>query len=253
MAFIAKTDPFDLEVEDAIVCTETNDNASASMAEPTDEYGDAIAAAAFQYAPKMAPSASYKLAASCTISLELGAVTEYKNKRIALKSVTVNTSAGSEPTISASGEQVEDDDAGTCAGTFILDALAVGVCHKAQILDSAFTLAGSGCHVKSCSLTAECEIPATTKDGVTIAHAVVNGRVTVQVEILQVGATEPTVTNSIPQTGTAPTIVAGNGYKVASPLSCSNPDADYPVWTMTLVKHLARVMPAANSTPAAGS
>lgn len=53
----------------------------------------------------------------------------------------------------------------------------------------------------------------------------VDGQLTVNLTILQTDSTAPTVT-------------AGQDWVITAPLTCSNPDADYPSWTCTLSRYL---------------
>lgn len=64
-----------------------------------------------------------------------------------------------------------------------------------------------------------------TKNGETISFDVTDGKLEVQITILQTGNTKPTVT-------------AGTDWTKTAPETCSNPDADYPTWTCTLSRYL---------------
>ncbi len=230
MSFQTKTDPFGFTTTNGpadgiLECVSVSDNASASVAEAHDDKGSFVAAET--YGAQMAPSAEYKVKKSGEIEgITLGAVTTYKTKRVALANVQVNTSAGGEMTVSASGEEVEASSDGTCPATYTLPDIPVGVCHHAKALFSAFTLSGTGCHLQSANYTFACSVGKATKDGVTIAHGVYEAYAEAQIEIIQTGSTEPT-------------LAAGTGWFISSPLSCTNPDADYPTWSATLRMHLA--------------
>lgn len=52
-----------------------------------------------------------------------------------------------------------------------------------------------------------------------------DGKLEVQVTIIQTGNTSPTVT-------------AGTNWTITAPLNCSNPDADYPSYSCTLSRYL---------------
>lgn len=60
-----------------------------------------------------------------------------------------------------------------------------------------------------------------------LAHDVSEGKIECAATITQTGSTTPTVT-------------AGTGWKITSPLACDNPDADYPSYSITLTKYLSR-------------
>ena len=236
MAFATKTDPFGIVGSAGILeCVSVTDNKTASVAEAHDENGSFVAHEVF--GEQIAPSAEYKVKKSGDIEgVTLGAVTTYDNKRVVLTNFQVNTSAGGETTVSASGEQVEASSDGTCPAQFELPDIPVGVCHHAKTLLSAFTLSGTGCYLQSANYTFACSIGKATKDGTCIAHGVYEGYAEAQVEIIQTGSTAPTLTAD-----------TANGWFVSSPLSQTNPDADYPTWSATLRKHLTMTTPSSGS------
>ena len=86
-------------------------------------------------------------------------------------------------------------------------------------------MGGTGCYLQSANYTAGGTISRATKDGETVAFDVVDGKLEVQLTIQQTGSTKPTVT-------------AGSDWTITAPLTCSNPDADYPSWTCTLSRYL---------------
>jgi len=98
--------------------------------------------------------------------------------------------------------------------------------HHAQILMSALTFSGNA-HLTSASYTFSSNVSKAEKDGDCLAHDVTEGKIEVSVEFLQTGANPPTIT-------------AGTGWVITSPLACSNPDADWPTWSATLTKYLAK-------------
>ena len=159
MAFKTKTDPFEIVGSlTTIACKATADGNSASVAEARDENGTIVAQEVF--GENMSPSADYAIKGTFAPSagdIKLGAVTTYKTKRVALTNLTINTSAGGEPTVSASGEPVEESTAGTCPALYSIPAFSLGPCHHAKILFSAFALDGTGCHLQCANYTASCE------------------------------------------------------------------------------------------------
>lgn len=233
MAFATKTDPFVLigtgNPGDGILeCVSVADNASASVAEAHDENGSLVAHEV--YGEQIAPSAEYKVKKSGDIEgVKLGAVTTYDSKRVVLSRIHVHTAAGEETTVSASGEQVEAATDGTCPATYTLPDIPVGVCHHAKALFDAFTLGGTGCHLKTADYDFECAVGKATKDGTTIAHGVYEAYGEAQIEIIQTGSTAPTLT-----------VPNGSDWFISSPLSKTNPDADYPTWSATLRLHLEK-------------
>ena len=229
MAFATKTDPFGIVGSAGILeCVSVTDNNTASVAEAHDENGSFVAHEVF--GEQIAPSAEYKVKKSGDIEdVKLGAVTTYDSKRVVLTNLTVNTSAGGETTVSASGEQVEASSDGTCPAQFELPDIPVGVCHHAKVLFSAFSLSGTGCYLQSANYTFACSVGKATKDGVPIAHGVYEAYAEAQVEIIQTGSADPTIT--VPQ---------NSNWFISSPLSKTNPDADYPTWSATLRMHLEK-------------
>ena len=70
-----------------------------------------------------------------------------------------------------------------------------------------------------------------TVAGETVSHDVSGGVMRAKVTIDQTEDTEPTLT-------------AGENWEISQPLTCDNPDEDYPVWTAELVKFLTSTEPA---------
>jgi len=229
MAFKTKTDYFGLAGTTGVEIVADNENKSAQTAEAMGSDGSVVASEVF--GEQIAPSCDYKISAAVTVQADtwkLGAVTTTGGKTVALNNISISTSAGSETTMSASGEQVADGATpAACQSLYPLPALNLPPCHRAKILFGAFELSGTGCHLSSANYTASCDITKATKEGNPIAHDVSNGRIECQVEIVQTGSD-------------APTIAPGTGWKVASPLTITNPDADYPTYAATLVKYLAK-------------
>lgn len=184
------------------------------------------------YGHVASPTCDYAIKASLANDpkdVVLGGVTtvgEGSNaKHYCLTEVTIQTSAGGVPTVSAKGEQVPSATP-SCKYT-IEDGLAVSQkCHS-QILLSAYTLTGTGCHATDTSYTFACNFNPTTKDGEYLAWDVSEGRIEASITVVQTGET-------------APTLSAGQGWIMTSPLTQTNPDSDFPTWTGTVVKYLQK-------------
>ena len=237
MAFIAKPDYFGLstadDTKDSLSLKSSSLNKSASVAEATDEKGDVVAEEVF--GEQSAPSVTYELKDDLDLSdILLGAVKTVDGKPYALSSVSFNTAPAGVPEVQCSGEQVETDATTENSTTIELPELSLKKWHDAQILGSAFTLGGTGCYLNGCNYTARCDVTKATVDGTIVAHDVQNGRIEVQATIVQTGSTAPTVT-------------AGQGWVITSPLTTDNPDEDYPTWTVTLTKYLTSEHPSGNS------
>lgn len=217
-----QTDYFGLG-SNSIICVSSDENKSAQVAQARNEKGDVVAQEI--YGEMMSPSCSYVLKADGEISTQrLGDVSTSGTKKFTLTSLSIDTSAGSPPSITASGEEVPQTSHNDCYYT--IPSATIEVCHHAQILWSAFTLSGSGCYLTQASYTASCGLTKATKDGETIAYDVTDGVLEVSITIVQSDDAEPSIT-------------AGTDWEITGPLSCSNPDADYPTWTATLTMNLS--------------
>lgn len=224
MAFLTKVDPFGIS-SSSLAVKSTSDGNSGSVAEATDENGTIVAQES--YGNRMSPSAEYALKKETTFDeIVLGDVTTYKTKRVVLTQLTINTSAGGEPTISASGEEIEASSDGTCPATYTIPEFTLGVCHHAKILFSAFSLSGTGCYLNSANYTAQCENGTAMIEGAVVAHGVYGAYLEVTAEIISTS-------------GTVPTVTPGTGWVVSSPLAETNPDADYPTYSITLRKPIS--------------
>ena len=232
MSWQAKTDFFGLATQaNGLEVTEANENKSASVAEGHNEKGDVVAFEVFPNGGTMSPSNTYVLGKDLTLSTlpkcgaPIAGTGGYAGKKFTMGSITISTTAGSPPTIQASGEEIPADTTHSdCTYTF--PSTTLKLCHHAQILWEAFTYTeGTGCYLQSANYTAGGTISRATKNGETVSYDIVDGKLEVQVTILQTGNTDPSIT-------------AGSGWTITSPLTCSSPDADYPSWTATLSKYL---------------
>ena len=224
MAFLTKVDPFGIS-SSTLAVKSTSAGNSGSGAEATDENGTIVAQES--YGNRMSPSAEYALKKETTFDeIVLGGVSTYKTKRVVLTQLTINTSAGGEPTISASGEEIEASADGTCPANYTIPEFTLGVCHHAKILFSAFSLSGTGCYLNSANYTAQCENGTAMIEGAVVAHGVYGAYLEVTAEI-------------VATSGTVPTVTPGQGWVVSSPLAETNPDADYPTYSITLRKPIA--------------
>ena len=227
--FIEKNDYFGLADGTMLVCSSSDDGRSNEVAEATGQDGAIVAHNV--YGEKIAPSNEYVMKA-VTFSknegeLAIGQIHKLDDNQtcICLGSLSIGTSAGSAPTISASGEQVEDNSSGNCL--FKIPAISLTKKHHAQILFNAFTFSGTGIHLKSASYNITASITKGEKEGKCLTHDVVEGKIECSVEFLSVSGDKPTLT-------------PGDGWEVTSVPSSSNPDADWPTWSATLTKYLTK-------------
>lgn len=233
MAFISKPDYFGLatSVSTSLTLKSSTLNKTASVAEATDEKGDVVAEEVF--GDVASPSVTYELKADLDLDdITLGSITTVDSKPYVLSSVSFSTAPATVPEVQCSGEQVEAGATTANSTTIELPSISLKKWHDAQILGEAFSLSGTGCYLNGCNYTVSCDVTKATVDGVIVAHDVENGRIEVQVTIVQSGSTAPTVT-------------AASGWVVTSPLTTDNPDEDYPSWTCTVTKYLTSVHPSA--------
>lgn len=226
MSFKPKTEPYGIADGTNIVITSTNGNETATNVTAMGEDGSIVANEVCGFVS--APSAELALKADITKAAgawKLGHVTTADTKSYALGSITITTTAGGAPTISISGNQVEDGATEGC--TYSVPAFSLSKKHHAQILFSAFSLSGTGCHLTGATYTISGTINVVTKDAVPIAFDIVEGKIEVAVTVKQCGSD-------------APTLTAGTDFEVTSPLASTNPDADYATYTATLTKYLAK-------------
>lgn len=205
-----------------LILTSSDENKSVTVVQAHNEKGDIVAQDTC--GETSAPNCSFVLKGDTTIStVKLGNPNGTGGKKYAVTSFNIDTSAGSPPSVSVSGEEVPSASTQDCY--YDVPSATIKVCHHAQILWSAFTLTGAGCYLTNASYSAQCNLSKATKDGDTIAYDVTEGVITVNVTIQQTGTTSPS-------------LGAGSDWTITSPLTCSNPDADYPSWTATLTKTL---------------
>ena len=179
---------------------------------------------------RISPSAVYNVKAADDLSLVLGSVNTVGTDVVVLLGCEISTSAASAPEVTLSGESIQAD--GKASSTVELPAITLSPRHKAQILAGAFTLAGAGCNLTSCSLSARANITRATKSGDTVAHDVSGAEIVVSGTVQQTGAT-------------APTIEASAGWTLTTPKSKANPDEGYIEWTFECSKAVDGADPAA--------
>ena len=232
MSFKTKTEPYGIADGTNIVVLDTQGGETAQNVEAVGEDGSVVA----NTETLVNPSATLALKAAISKTLgqwKLGNVSTDGTKKFALEKIEITTTAGAAVSISIAGKQVQSDATTGC--TYSVPAFTLTTKHHAQILFSAFSLSGTGCHLTSATYTIEGTINLVTKDGSVIGFDIVQGKIEVSVSIKQCGSA-------------APELTAGDGFQVTSPLAETNPDADYPTFTATLTKYLAKDAPAAQTT-----
>ncbi len=225
MSFLVKQDYYGIAGA-SLVCKSSTEGASASVAEAKGSDGSVVAAVV--YGRTSAPSCDYALKGSFSAGegdIALGRVSAVNGKSFVLGNFAVNTGAGAEPTLAASGEQVEDGAQDACV--YELPAFDLSPRHHAQILFGAFEFSGVGCHLQQANYTASASVGKGTKDGDCLAHDVIEGKIECSVEFNQTGAA-------------APVLTPGEGWIISSPLTLTNSDASFGSWSATLVKYLTK-------------
>lgn len=231
MSFPVKTDRFGLADGTRLFVKSLNPNKTNGTVEATNEDDDVVACEVLT--PRESPTVEYRLKKDLIDTyakdIVLGGVTSVTvgnvTKHFCLTSVSLGTSAGGEPTVAASGQEVPD---ATPNGTYTLEgALAILAKAKAQILAAAFSVAGTKCHVGTCSAVFSVKFVPTEVNGELIAWDCTNGRIVVSAQVTQAGSEQPTLT-------------AAEGWIVTAVPADNYPDAQYTTWNVTFTKFLTR-------------
>jgi len=227
MSWESKTDYCGLAINGKLIVKSSNENRSGQYLEKTGANGAICATKAFGTA-NASPSNEYAVIDDISFTagqISLGAVTTQNQKKYMLQSVSVSTGSATEPTFSATCVQVEDG--ATTGNRFQVPAFDLSADDIAQILFAAFTLGGSGCELTQCNAEISCTVGLHTVNGDPKASDPHTAHLQVTATILQADTAAPTVT-------------PGSGWDVSSPLSCDDPDADLPTWSVTLTKPLTK-------------
>ena len=226
MSWDSKTDYCGLAVANKVVIKSSSMNRSGQYLEKAGQSGAFCATKAFGILD--APSCEYTIKTAHSFAageIKLGAVTTVDNKRYALASVHYENGAAMEPVFSGTSQEIEATTDGTTR-TMDVPAFDISPDEAAAMVMSAATVGGTGCELTKVTMDASANVNNHTVNGTPVASDVTQGHVQVQVEILQTSTT-------------APTLTAGDGWDISSPLSCDDQDADLPVWKATLSKTLA--------------
>jgi hypothetical protein len=199
---------------------------SAEMKEPPNARGDTIARTVFGEVSK--PSCDFEVIASDDLELVLGTVHTVDSVVYILSGATITTKFGEPCAVAVSGESLQAG--ATVSSTITVGAIALSMLHKAVALGTAFTLGGVGVELHECSAEITSKPSRATVNGETVSHDIAGGKIVIKATICQTESTKPTIT-------------AGEGFEITAPLTCDNPDADYPTWTVELTKDLASVEP----------
>ncbi len=231
MSWETKTDYAGLAVANKLIAKASNQNKTGQYIEKHGQNGDYVATKAF--GTRSAPTTEYVVADAVSLStIALGTVNTVDSKKYALESISFSTGADQEPTFTATSAEVASG--ASTRNTFTVPTLALSPDQIAQIPFTAFTVTGTSCELTGCSGEISCKVGTNDKNGDPQAHDVTNGHIVLNVTIAQYG-------------DTAPGITPGTGWDISSPLTCSDPDSDYPEWTATLTKKLTKTMASSSS------
>lgn len=238
MAIPAKTDYCGLATTfaNSLVTVADEENPSPSKYQPQGQDGSFIATEV--YGEDAAPTNTYKLKADIDADagdLVLNSVTTIDGKKYALEQVTISTSGGAAPAITATCRRVEAGatDAANCL--YEIPAFVLKRIQHAQDIFSALTLTGSGSVFTQLDATIGCTVNPESANGILIASDANSGAITITGTILQSGTT-------------APTLSAGTGWTITQTPACSNPENQYKSYSFEVQKILAKTAPTASQS-----
>lgn len=223
MSWETKDDYCGLSAAGKIVCKSATMNRTGTYLEKAGSDG-AIAATKY-FGEVSAPSNEYAVENTAELSVKLGAITTVDGRKYALQSVSVKTTAGGEPTLSATAQEVEDGATQGGANFFSVPSFTLDKDEIAQTLFSAFTLKDG--ELTDCSAEISCTVGTTKVNGTVVASDVTMGKVVVSATVGQYGETAPAVTPS-------------GGWEMSAPLTCTDPDSDFPSWTFSVERTLEK-------------
>lgn len=205
----------------------SEDGRNSQLAEASDEYGDTVAHVV--YADTIAPKTDYVVSGTIENSntlVTLGSIhTTTDSKKIMLTQVVITTNAGTPPTVSISGVEVESG--ATAKRTYDV-AIALTARSKAQDVAGALTASNK---FTSITTTFSVDPHVATVNGLPVASDASHGKVEVQV----------TMTDHDGQGDI--TAASGGGFTVTTVPATSNPDAGYITRTATASKFLTGTEP----------
>lgn len=226
MSWDAKKDFCGLSDGTILQIKSSNENASSSYLEKLGQQGEIVATKL--YGDKNAqPSCEYVIKKAGNVKVQIGKVTTVDGKRYALQQVVFGTSAGGEPTVTATAVRIEDTTDGEDR-KFEEVTVAVSPEECAQVHLSAATVSGENCEITATSTTISGTVSPHTKNGDPVASGVHSGKVEVELTVGQYGDAEPT-------------FAAGSGFELSRSPTVNDPDSDLPEWTSKVSKPLALV------------
>ena len=233
MSFKSKIDFCGLANGTTILLKSHNEGRSSSVVTCENDEGDTVDATVVGHV--MDPSNDYALKADLTNfdivlggvnTVNLGTTEAPDNHYFALKSVTIGTSNSGDVALAAQSEEVAS---ATPTRTYTVRIASLKCRCKAQIINSLFSLSGTGAHLQSANYTIGANITHTTVDGERVTSDIYGASISVAISAKQAGSVKPTIT---PGSATdVVTIVAGDPSE-------SRPDSDYASVSATVTRYL---------------
>ena len=172
------------------------------------------------------PTCEYAISCDTTISATLGNVeNSLTGTPYALQSITINTGAGTEPTVNATAVQIESGATKTIC-TYELTGLSVTPAHHAQTFGAFSYTESTSCVLQGTDLEARANIQPPTINGEPVASDATAGVVTVN-------ATMWTTAEQ------APTVTLAQGWTQTADWTCTGADSSLFSWSGTFTKYLS--------------
>ena len=224
MGLLQKVDYFDLS-SSGFAVTDTSENKSAGyIAEARGD--DNFLVAVDTSGEIVNPQCDYIVTSQATLtSVVLGSVKTILGKKIALGNITINTSAGQAPTMTASGSQIEDNGTAHCTAT--CTGVTLSPLYHAQ--DFGLFEVSNG-QLQSSTLTYTGDIGTAMVDGVIKSSDLIGASIQVNGTIVGVNdsgvISTPTVTLNTP---------SGNVLSgvMTQPLTETNNNGQFPTYNFT--------------------
>lgn len=197
----------------------SSDGATSSVAEAPNSYGDTVAHD--EYGNIIAPSVEYAVTGDISaqnVLIALGSVVEHDGVSLMPTSVSISTSAGSAPTVTIAGVQVENG--ATAKRTYDVK-VALSPRSKAQDVASALTASDKYTQINT---TFSVDSHVETIKGEPVASDASHGRIEVQATMTDYDD--------------AGSISASSDFTITSSEAETNPDAGYITKTATATKFL---------------
>ena len=235
MSFLAKTDFCGLATAypTALAVRDDKANLSEEAYRPVDN--DGVIFAEEIYGEDSAPANSYALKGSWTttalapLTVGAGAINTIDNKPYALASVTINTSAGSPVSVSATSDELEEGASTANAAVFVVPPFSLATTHKAQDIFGAIDTV-TNATITQLNHVIGCTIRKDKLAGVKLSSGANTGLLTITGTLLQ----KSTLPNAA-----AVSITLNSGWTLAARPSRTNPESQYPEFAFTITRPLA--------------